>query len=190
MCLLPRPVEIEHSTPWTLCVLILVGLFSEKRWPLHRNLGPGLLETVYEIVLADRLTAHGIQVERQREVPIVYDGKRFSVGFRVDLLVGQTLLVELKSVEALTAVHKKQLLAYLRLANCPVGLLINFGGSMIRGNVVRLVNGDAPDIKKFASHEGHRFPLPLSLCSSYSAASGDLRVMQPLRKLSPRMFQA
>ena len=108
---------------------------------LHRELGPGLLESVYEVLMADALRAKGLSVERQKPIPICFRGKRFDEGFRADLLVEALVLVELKSVEALARVHRKQVLTYLRLAGLQLGLLINFGGELLKGNIERLVNG-------------------------------------------------
>ena len=107
---------------------------------LHRELGPGLLESVYEALLADLLSERGLSVERQRPIPIVFRGKRFDEGFRADLVVENLVLVELKSIEALARVHRKQVLTYLRLSNLKLGLLINFGGEILKGNIERLVN--------------------------------------------------
>jgi GxxExxY protein len=107
---------------------------------LHRELGPGLLESVYEIVLDGRLSAMGYAVARQRPVDIVFDGQRFSGAFRIDLLVDERLVIEVKSTERLSAAHAKQLLTYLRLLHQPVGLLINFGGETLKEGVKRVVN--------------------------------------------------
>ena len=107
---------------------------------LHRELGPGLLESVYEALLADLLSERGLSVERQRPIPIVFRGKRFDEGFRADLVVENLVLVELKSIETLARVHRKQVLTYLRLSNLKLGLLINFGGEILKGNIERLVN--------------------------------------------------
>lgn len=95
----------------------------------HRDLGPGLLETVYEVVLAKMLTERGLKVSLQQTIPIQYAGFTFEEGFRADLLVEDTELVELKSVENLAPVHSKQVRTYLRLLNLPLGLLINFGAA-------------------------------------------------------------
>ena len=111
---------------------------------LHRELGPGLLESVYETVLAAKLAAAGYQVERQRPVDIIFEGLSFTAAFRIDLLVDQQVLVEVKSVERLNAAHAKQLLAYLRLAKQPLGLLINFGGATLKEGFKRLVNDYDP----------------------------------------------
>ena len=107
---------------------------------LHRDLGPGLLESVYETVLAGKLAAMGYAVARQRAVDVHFEGLRFEGAFRIDLLVDERLIVEIKSVERLSIAHAKQLLTYLRLAKQPVGLLINFGGPTLKEGVRRIVN--------------------------------------------------
>lgn len=108
---------------------------------LHRDLGPGLLESVYEIVLAKLLADRGYRVRRQVPIPITYAGFSFDEGFRADLLVEDAVLVELKSVENLAAVHAKQVLTYLRLLNLPLGLLINFGAATFKDGCKRILNG-------------------------------------------------
>ena len=108
---------------------------------LHRDLGPGLLESVYEAILAVQLSRIGLTVERQKILPVEYDGIALADGFRVDLLVDGQLIIEVKSVERLASVHSKQLLTYLRLASQPVGLLMNFGGETFREGLKRVVNG-------------------------------------------------
>ena len=110
---------------------------------IHRDLGPGLLESVYEMVLAGKLASLGYHVARQQSVDIEFEGMRFEAAFRIDLLVDERL-VEIKSVEQLTAVHGKQLLTYLRLTKQPVGLLINFGGATLKEGVRRIVNDHRP----------------------------------------------
>ena len=107
---------------------------------IHRDLGPGLLESVYETVIAGKLMAMGYRVDRQRSVGIEFEGMRFDAAFRIDVLVDERLLVEIKSVERLTIVHAKQLLTYLRLTKQPVGLLLNFGGATLKEGVRRIVN--------------------------------------------------
>jgi len=107
---------------------------------LHRDLGPGLLESVYEKILARVLTKRGLMIERQKSICFEYDGIRFDDGFKVDLLVGGQVVVELKSVEKVAPVHGKQLLTYLRLMNLPVGLLINFGAPTLKEGLHRIVN--------------------------------------------------
>ncbi len=111
---------------------------------VHRELGPGLLESVYEMIMAAKLAAIGYQVERQRPIDIEYDGLKFEAAFRIDLLVGGRLLVEIKSTERLSPAHGKQLLTYLRLTRQPVGLLINFGGATLKEGVKRVVNDYRP----------------------------------------------
>ncbi len=111
---------------------------------LHRELGPGLLESVYETVLAGRLAAMGYSVSRQHSVDIRFDGQIFPAAFRIDLLIDDRLVVEVKSVDKLLPVHGKQLLTYLRLTEQPVGLLINFGGETLKEGVRRVVNNHRP----------------------------------------------
>lgn len=110
---------------------------------LHRELGPGLLESVYEVLLAERLLRSGFQTERQKLLPIEFDGHKLPEGYRVDLLVDGKLIIEVKSVERLAPVHSKQLLTYIRLARQPVGLLMNFGCGTFREGLRRIVNGPA-----------------------------------------------
>lgn len=107
----------------------------------HKGLGPGLLESVYEVVLSNELTKRGLKIERQKPIPIHYDGLTFEEGFRADIIVEDRLIVELKSVELIAPVHKKQLLTYLRLADKRLGLLINFGSALLKNGIFRIVNG-------------------------------------------------
>lgn len=111
---------------------------------IHRDLGPGLLESVYEMVLAGKLIDLGYTVARQHPIDIEFEGRRFDAAFRIDLMIDERLLVEIKSVEQLNAVHGKQLLTYLRLTKQPVGLLINFGGATLKEGVRRIVNDHRP----------------------------------------------
>jgi GxxExxY protein len=111
---------------------------------LHRELGPGLLESVYETVLAAKLAGAGYRVERQKPVDITFEGLTFGAAFRIDLLVNGSVLIEVKSVERLNAAHAKQLLTYLRLTKQPLGLLINFGGATLKEGFRRLVNDYDP----------------------------------------------
>ena len=111
---------------------------------LHRELGPGLLESVYETVLAGKLAAAGYRVERQKPVDIVFEGQRFTAAFRIDLVVEESVLVEIKSVERLSPAHAKQLITYLRLTKQPLGLLVNFGGATLKEGFKRLVNEYEP----------------------------------------------
>lgn len=119
----------------------LTAIVVDAAFHIHKELGPGLLESVYEAVLARALEKRGLRVERQKTVVFEYDGMRFDDGLRVDLLVNGELVVELKSVETLAAVHPKQLLTYLRLLGLPLGLLINFGAATFKEGCRRVVNG-------------------------------------------------
>lgn len=118
----------------------LSKIVVDAAYHLHKDLGPGLLETVYEVLLAHSLNARGLQVERQVPVPILYDGVKFDQGFRADLIVERKVLLELKSVEKPNPVHLKQLLTYLKLTNMKLGILINFGVPLIKDGLKRVVN--------------------------------------------------
>lgn len=107
---------------------------------IHRQLGPGLLESVYEAVLANCLVRQGLHVKRQWPVPIRFDDVTLAEGFRANLLVEDRLLIELKSVERLAPVHGKQVYTYLRLLDLPLGLLMNFGGETFREGLKRVIN--------------------------------------------------
>ena len=107
---------------------------------LHRKIGPGLLESVYETLLAAELGQRGHRVLRQQPIDFAYNGMRFDAAFRVDLIVGSGLIVEIKSVERVSGVHVKQLLTYLRLMEQPLGLLVNFGGETLKEGLRRVVN--------------------------------------------------
>ncbi|MDO7844345.1 GxxExxY protein [Sphingomonas immobilis] len=111
---------------------------------VHRALGPGLLESVYETVLASKLAEIGYPVARQHPIEIDFEGTRFDAAFRADLFVDHRLIVEIKSIERLAPIHAKQVLTYLRLTGQPVGLLINFGGETLKEGVRRLVNNYVP----------------------------------------------
>ncbi len=113
----------------------------DAAYKIHTKLGPGLLESVYEILLAHELKHRGLAVQRQVYVPIEYEGIRFDEGYRLDLLVEDKVIVEIKSVETISGVHKKQLLTYLRLADKNLGILINFNEELIRDGISRVANG-------------------------------------------------
>jgi GxxExxY protein len=108
---------------------------------VHTVLGPGLLESVYEAVLTYELEKRGLRVSRQHPLPVVYESVKLDEGFRADLIVQDLVTVELKSVEAIAPVHKKQLLTYLRLSGKRLGLLVNFGTNLIKDGITRVVNG-------------------------------------------------
>mgnify|MGYP000616135398 CR=1 FL=1 len=112
---------------------------------LHRDLGPGLLETAYEMLIVHQLSKRGLRVARQVFVPLRYDGVVVDNAFKIDLLVEDRLVVELKSVEKLMPVHGKQVLTYLRLMDLPLGLLMNFGESLFRNGVKRIANDHSGD---------------------------------------------
>jgi iron complex transport system substrate-binding protein len=107
---------------------------------LHTRLGPGLLESVYESILARDLTRRGLVVERQKQISFDYEGLHFEEGLRVDLLINSKVVVELKSTEKIASVHWKQVLTYLRLLDLRVGLLVNFGAPTLRAGLHRIVN--------------------------------------------------
>lgn len=107
---------------------------------LHRELGPGLLESVYERILAHELEKRGCRVQRQVPMQIRYEGMVFEEGFRTDLLVDGQLIVELKSVATLLPAHKKQVLTYLRLSGLQLGLLVNFGEALMKTGIHRIIN--------------------------------------------------
>lgn len=118
----------------------IAGIIVQAALDLHKDLGPGLLESVYELLLAGMSRDLGLEVDRQKPVAIHFRGKRFDEGFRADLVVENLVLVELKSVEALARVHRKQVLTYLRLSDIKLGLLVNFGAELLKGNIERIVN--------------------------------------------------
>ena len=119
----------------------IATLILDAAFKIHRTLGPGLLESVYEATLDFELRKQGLRVIRQIGLPVRYEGIKLELGFRVDLIVGEKVIIEIKSVEALAPVHKKQLLTYLRLMNLHLGLLLNFNVELMRNGIHRVVNG-------------------------------------------------
>jgi GxxExxY protein len=113
---------------------------------VHKELGPGLLESVYEVVLAFELQQRGLQVNRQVPVTICYKEMVFDAAFRADLIVEDKVIVELKSVESISEAHKKQVQTYLRLKGCKLGLLLNFGEALMKRGITRVVNGLGDDL--------------------------------------------
>lgn len=113
----------------------------DAAYTIHVTLGPGLLESVYETVLCHELRKRGLKVERQVAVPVVYDGLQFEEGFRADIVVENKVVLELKSVEAVHPVHKKQALTYIRLMDIRLGLLLNFGAALMKDGIWRIANG-------------------------------------------------
>jgi GxxExxY protein len=138
----------------------LSAIVVDCGYKLHVEAGPGLLETVYEVVLARMLMQQGLKVERQVPVPIKLFGMTFEEGFRADLIVEDSLLIELKSVESLLPVHSKQLLTYLRLLKLPLGLLINFGAPTFKDGCKRIVNGHSETQTSLLklNHDSHAKP--------------------------------
>ena len=118
----------------------LSALVVDTGLKIHRDLGPGMLESVYEVILAEKLIRLGIIVDRQVSIDIAYDDIEIANAFKIDLLVAGKLVVEIKSIPQLAPVHAKQLLTYLRLMNQPLGLLLNFGGATFKEGIRRLVN--------------------------------------------------
>ena len=108
---------------------------------VHRDLGPGLLESVYELILTHELRNHGLRVKRQVPIAINYRGLTFEEGFRADILVEDKVILEIKCVERLSSVHRKQLLTYLRLTHLRLGYLLNFSEELMKAGVIRIVNG-------------------------------------------------
>jgi GxxExxY protein len=122
----------------------ITGSIVDTCVKLHTGLGPGLLESIYETVLARDLERRGLRVEKQKQISFEYDGLQFNDALRVDIIVESLVVVEIKSVERLSPVHPKQLLTYLRLLKLPVGLLVNFGAPSMKEGLQRIVNGLAP----------------------------------------------
>jgi GxxExxY protein len=128
----------------------------DSAFKVHTTLGPGLLESVYEAALAVELSKHGLVVERQKPIPVKYDGHPLDVAFRADLVVNNLVLVELKSVEAITPLFKKTVTNYLKLIPLRLGFLINFNETRLKNGIVRVTNGlegkeffnQSPDISK------------------------------------------
>ncbi len=108
---------------------------------IHRELGPGLLESVYEVILARELSERGLEVRRQVPIPIRFKDLHFDEGFRADLIVGTKVVLELKSVETISRAHLKQLQTYLKLTGCKLGYLLNFSAALMKQGIVRIVNG-------------------------------------------------
>jgi len=123
----------------------IAKIIVDAAYQIHVRLGPGLLESVYETVLSYELKKRRLNVMRQVPVPVIYDDLEFEEGFRADLIVEGCVIIELKSVESIQPVHKKQLLTYLRLTDRRLGLLINFGDALIKDGISRIANGLSDD---------------------------------------------
>ena len=115
-------------------------IIVDAAFKIHVNLGPGLLESVYEAVFAYELESRGLTVVRQQAIPVVYEAVRLDLGFRADLIVNNKVIIEVKSIEAVAPVHAKQLRTYLRLTDLKLGMLINFNVNLIKDGITRVVN--------------------------------------------------
>ena len=113
----------------------------ESALKIHKVLGPGLLESAYEECLFYELKKYDFKVEKQKQLPLIYEEVRLDVGYRIAIIIEDKFIVEIKSVESLTDVHLAQMLTYLRLSNCKLGLLINFNVSLLKNGVRRVING-------------------------------------------------
>ena len=120
--------------------VLLVEIF-ESALKIHQILGPGLLESAYEECLFYELKKYNLKVEKQKQLPLVYEEVNLDAGYRIDIIIEDKFIVEIKSVEALNDVHLAQLLTYLRLSNCKLGLLINFNVNLLKNGVRRVING-------------------------------------------------
>ncbi len=118
----------------------LSKIIVDTCYKIHVELGPGLLESVYEEILFFELTRRGLNVERQKSIPVFWEGLKMDIGFRADLIVENKVIIELKSVELIAPVHPKQLLTYLRVTGLKLGLLINFNEKLIKDGITRIVN--------------------------------------------------
>ena len=119
----------------------LASIIVDCCYHIHVNLGPGLLESVYEEILFSELTSIGLKVERQKQLPVIWKDKKLDLGFRTDLIVENKVIIEIKSVVEIHPVHPKQLLTYLKLTGLKLGLLINFNSPLIKTGITRIVNG-------------------------------------------------
>jgi GxxExxY protein len=117
------------------------NIVIETAIEIHKKLGPGLLESVYETIIARLLHKRGLHINRQVIIPIEFEGEYFEEGFRADIIVEGKVILELKSVEKLHPVHKKQLLTYLKLTGMKLGYLLNFGEELMKNGIVRIING-------------------------------------------------
>jgi GxxExxY protein len=119
----------------------IARIVVNSAYKIHTDLGQGLLESVYEVILRNELRRYNLSVEQQKVIPIIYNGVEFPEAFRADLIVEKKIIIELKSIEEISKSHKKQLITYLCLTNPKSGLLINFGAALIKDGIYRVVNG-------------------------------------------------
>ena len=118
----------------------ITGIIIEESINIHKSIGPGLLESVYEEILCYRLVKRALFVERQKPIPVFFEEVRMDIGFRADLIVEQSVVVEIKTIETIAPVHPKVLLTYLRLSDNRVGLIINFNEVVLKNGIKRVVN--------------------------------------------------
>lgn len=118
----------------------LSKIIVDVAYQIHTKLGPGLLESVYEEIMYYELQKSGLNVERQKGIPVIWEGIKMDLGFRADLIIENKVIIELKSVETIAPVHPKQLLTYLKITGKKLGLLINFNDSLIKNGITRIVN--------------------------------------------------
>jgi len=116
------------------------GIIVDLSVKIHKALGPGLLESVYEEILFYELTQEGLRCKRQVAIPVIYDELKMELGFRADIIIESKVIIELKSVEAVADVHKKQLLTYLKITGLKLGLLLNFNVALMKEGIIRIVN--------------------------------------------------
>jgi GxxExxY protein len=124
----------------------ITGIIIEEAIKIHKDLGPGLLESVYEEILSYRLNKRGLLIKRQTSIPVYYEEVKMEVGFRSDLIIEDKVIVEIKSIETLAPVHHKILLTYRKLTDITVGLLINFNEAILKNGIKRIVNNYIPAI--------------------------------------------
>jgi len=119
----------------------IAKIVVDAAYKVHSKLGPGLLESAYQAILCYELMQSGLSIEAETPMPFNYDGITLDIGYRADIIVEHLVIVELKSVEKMSDIHKKQVLTYLRVSNLHLGLLINFGAPLIKDGITRVVNG-------------------------------------------------
>jgi GxxExxY protein len=134
-------MQLPIETPVTNELNRISGEIVDAAIAIHSELGPGLLESVYEVTLAHVLRQRGFRIDRQVPVPIEFHGIRFDEGYRLDIVVNDLVIIEIKSIESILPVHKKQLLTYLRLTHRPLGLLLNFNVNLMKEGISRVANG-------------------------------------------------
>ena len=118
----------------------ITSTICESSIRIHRQIGPGILEKAYFGCLCYELASARLRIETQKELPLIYEGVKIDCAYRADLIVEGTVIVEVKAIESLAPIHKRQLLTYLRIADCPVGLLLNFGAKTMKEGIQRVVN--------------------------------------------------